>query len=265
MNEKTPGDLLTSVAADFAPAVSVAALGRALLPRPPTGRTGRPDRNWAATAGKTPVGVRNAPVEKLLRRLDVGLATDSQGMEQMARRAYERGSIVKWEHLTPGQRAEFTRRFTRMVEKRSPQYNWYASSIAAPMRRGVDRRVAEGILGHEVGHAVLDKLRKPGRQKWMRRLYAGGPLATGVLTGAASLGHDNTIGQDAALAAGGVLASLPQVVEETRASAIGARLLRLKGLAKLRAFRGVPTYILGALAPAMAIGARRGIDKLRDR
>ncbi len=265
MDEKTRNDLLTSAAAVVAPAVPAAALRKVLMPEHPTELNVGPDRTWAARAGKTRVGIRNAPVEKLLKRLDVGLAADARGMGQMAARVYERNDPGMWKHLTPEHRKEFIRTLARPVMKRGPQYNWYGSTIVAPMRRGVNRQVAEGILGHEVGHAVLDKLRKPRQQKWMRRLYAGGPAATGVLSAAAALGHDNTVGQDVALAAGGVLASLPQITEETRASAIGARLLRLKGLSKLRTFRGVPTYLMAALAPAMTIGARRGIDKLRDR
>lgn len=190
---------------------------------------------WEDVGPDTPVGIRKAPMKKFLRRLGVGLNT-----------GYSPGGprFTYWPDATGG-------------------------TVYAPISYYASRQAGEGTIGHEAGHAVRHNLRKNRLGRIFKALefktYPHVRKVNGVLAGLAGFMPVDSLAADAAVAGGGLLYALPQLSEEIGASRVGARLLRLKGLAKLRTFSGVPAYAINALAPAMAVGVRRGINKLRDR
>lgn len=187
-------------------------------------------RYWARTAGNTQLGPRAGhTVDHLLKRLNVHLLTDYYPL------------------LING-----------------PAYSPLNKTIIAGVRKGTSKADAQAILGHELGHAVRDRL--GAKSKLIKKFY--GPAGLGVTslaTLAAGLyGGKNDIA-DAIVASTGALAMSPVVYEELAASNVGARLLRLKGLSKLKTFKGIPSYLAAAAAPAIALGIRRGLNKLRDK
>lgn len=192
-------------------------------------------QEWKVTGGNTPVGIRSAPMRKFLRRLNVSLDTGDN----------RHGAAFSHYVGVPG------------------------GEVYAPIAPGVSYQTAKAILGHEAGHAVRHNLRNNRLGMIAKALksktYPHVQKVNGVLAGLAGFMPVDSLAADAAVAGGGLLYALPQLSEEIGASRVGARLLRLKGLAKLRTFRGVPTYAINALAPAMAVGVRRGINKIRDR
>lgn len=128
-----------------------------------------------------------------------------------------------------------------------------------------------GILAHELGHAIRfkrnytpfkDILRGEKTLNIMRR-------ASPVVTGIASLyplitGKESGV-IDTGLSLGALAASAPFLREEIAASVLGSKLLKGTGVSRLRAFAGLPTYLTLALAPAIAVGVRRGINRLKDK
>ena len=191
-------------------------------------------QEWKVTGGNTPVGIRSAPMRKFLRRLNVSLDTGDN----------QHGAAFSHYTGAPG------------------------GKVYAPIAPGVSCQTAKAILGHEAGHAVRHNLRKNRLGRIFKTLefktYPHVQKVNGVLAGLAGFMPVDSLAADAVVAGGGLLYALPQLSEEIGASRVGARLLRLKGLAKLRTFSGVPEYAINALAPAMAVGVRRGINKLRD-
>lgn len=187
-------------------------------------------RYWARTAGNTQLGPRAGhTVNHLLKKLNVNLMADYYP------------TFVNGPAYSPGNRI-----------------------ILAGVRKGTSKASAEALLGHELGHAVRDRLN--AKSKLIKKFYGAPGLGVASLaTIAAGLhGGKNDIA-DAIMASTGALAMAPTVYEELAASNVGARLLRLKGLSKLKTFRGAPTYLAAAAAPAIAIGIRRGLNKLRDK
>lgn len=195
---------------------------------------------WKVVGGNTPVGISRAPMRKFLRRLNVSLTTGDNRY----------GAAFLHYTTTPGGKAV------------------PGGKVFAPIAPGVSHQTSVAILGHEAGHAVRHNLRNNRLGRIAKALkcktYPHAPKVNCVLAGLAGLMPADSLVADAAIAGGGLLYSLPQLSEEIGASRVGARLLRLKGLSKLRTFIGVPTYAISALAPAMAVGVRRGINKLRD-
>jgi len=119
----------------------------------------------------------------------------------------------------------------------------------------------QGIAAHELGHALRSRygLARTG-------MYQGSKALTMLLGTLASLplSKRDASGRDAALwSAATAMASAPMLHEEIEASRWGSRLAGLKGLRRLGAFRGVPTYIATAATPGIVFGVRRLIDHIR--
>lgn len=185
-------------------------------------------RYWAGTAGKTQLGPRAGhTVDHLLKKLKV----------------------------------DFTCTDTPYY---APAFLGVPATLSAGVRKGTSKANAQAILGHELGHAVRDRL--GARSKLISRFYGvPGNSAAGLAAIAAGLFGGKNDTADAIMASTGALAMAPTIYEEMAASNVGARLLRLKGLSKLKTFAGVPTYLAAAATPAIAIGVRRGLKKLREK
>lgn len=117
------------------------------------------------------------------------------------------------------------------------------------------------ITAHEVGHAA-----RLASGKLRPRVYSGSKTLSHLLgyAGAvrASMSGDEISGGEAAgWQTAAALASMPMLNEEVQASRIGSRLAGLKGLKRLGAFRGVPSYIALASTPALAYIARKLVNK----
>jgi len=127
------------------------------------------------------------------------------------------------------------------------------------------------VLAHEYGHAKNNELYRKlfGGRIGANTFLIGGmaiparlgaPALGAVSTGATLLGND-----DVALATGlaGLGAGAPLVAEETLASARGALALKKLGMGgKLKAFIGLPTYIMDASLPALPIFGKKLVEKL---
>lgn len=130
---------------------------------------------------------------------------------------------------------------------------------------------AAPVLAHEYGHAKNNELYRKllGGRIGANTLMLGGimapaklgaPVLGAVSTGATLLGYDDT-----ALTTGlaGLGAGTPLVLEETLASARGAHALKKLGMGgRLKAFAGVPSYMMNASLPVLPIAGKKFVEKL---
>jgi len=136
-----------------------------------------------------------------------------------------------------------------------------AGAMFLGFKEGTPASVVRGITAHEVGHAA-----RLASGKLRPRVYAGSKLL-GQLLGlvgaarASMAGKEISGGEAAGWQTAATLASLPMLNEELQASRIGSRLAGLKGLKRLGAFRGVPSYMALASTPALAYFARKLVNR----
>lgn len=121
------------------------------------------------------------------------------------------------------------------------------------------RSAVEGITAHELGHAVRRSrgLLRPAAYRRSKLLASAIGSIGSLRTAYGDVGGDEASLWSAATG----LASLPMLNEEIQASRLGSRLAGLRGLRRLSAFRGVPTYLAAATLPALTYAARRLINK----
>ena len=122
-------------------------------------------------------------------------------------------------------------------------------------------KVVQGITAHELGHAYRNArgLSNLGRYKKSKILAS----LLGMAGTWSTASKDTGAGETAAWTAGTALSAMPMLAEEFNASRVGSKLVGMKGLGRLRAFMGVPSYAILAASPALTAAARKVIDKLR--
>lgn len=176
--------------------------------------------------------------------------------------------------LKPTERQHF-RDLVRTIEdtgvkivrkKMGPAYAPATNSIYIP-----GKTITPGVLAHEWGHALnaatLKKLGgKPLLNAWMSLYNAGRPLA--ALSSLAAL---STLGTGASedtvrnVGLAGAATQAPRIMEELIASTRGAaRLRKLNMPGKLKAFGGIPTYIVPAVLPMLPWFAKKLDPKLQE-
>lgn len=133
------------------------------------------------------------------------------------------------------------------------------------------KTVSPGVLAHEWGHALnaatLKKLGGKSLQKaWMALYGAGTPLS--ALSSIAAL---STLGTGASedtvrnVGLAGAATQAPRIMEELIASTRGAARLRKPNMpGKLKAFGGIPTYLVPAALPMMPWFAKKLDPKLQE-
>lgn len=128
-----------------------------------------------------------------------------------------------------------------------------------------------GFLAHETGHAknwkTAEKLLGKNGPKLHSLLYrlssAGSGAAAGIASLSALFGADDDIVRNVGIA--GSAAAAPMLAEEIVASARGANMLRkLKLPGKLKAFSGVPSYLVAAAAPMAPWLGIKAYDKITE-
>ena len=121
-----------------------------------------------------------------------------------------------------------------------------------------------GVTAHELGHVV----RLTGRRTpyWAYRLggWLGMGLASGGLSRMASA-KDPSLSEAAGWSAASAAGALPMLNEEIQASRIGSRLVGLRGLRRLAAFRGAPSYMAISAMPLVGYGVRKLVNMIRGR
>ena len=134
-------------------------------------------------------------------------------------------------------------------------------AMSVGFRPNTPEEVVRGITAHELGHAYRDArgLSNLGRYKQSKILSS----LLGIVGTWRTASKDTGTGETAAWTAGTALSAMPMLAEEFNASRVGSKLVGLKGLGRLRAFMGVPSYAILAASPALATAARKVIDKLR--
>lgn len=121
----------------------------------------------------------------------------------------------------------------------------------------------KGTTGHEIGHVYRSLSGKLHPTRYMLSKNIGGLVSA---VGALRNSRKDADPREAAFwAAGSVLSSAPMLNEEFQASRVGSKLIGLKGLRRLHAFKGLPSYIAGASAPGIAYGVRRLIERIRNK
>lgn len=130
-----------------------------------------------------------------------------------------------------------------------------------------------GVLAHETGHAKnFNDIAKLGdlAKKLHLASYGVGKVGTAAGTIAASLApllgaDDDTVRNIGLL---GSATSVPMLTEETVASIRGAKLLNaIKGVpfkGKLKAFMGLPSYLVAAASPMAPWAAFKTYDAIKD-
>lgn len=118
------------------------------------------------------------------------------------------------------------------------------------------------ILAHEMGHVTGPKWLSGKGSVFFRRMAP----RTNVLSSVGALAADDQ-GTAQTIANVGSALHLPTLVSEIDASRRGSKLLKtvggLKGMSRAKAYTGLPTYILHALVPQLAVqskGALGGYD-----
>lgn len=122
-------------------------------------------------------------------------------------------------------------------------------------------KVVQGITAHELGHAYRNSrgLSNLGRYKKSKILAS----LLGMAGTWRTASKDTGAGETAAWTAGTALSAMPMLAEEFNASRVGSKLVGMKGLGRLRAFMGVPSYAILAAVPALTAASRKVIDKFR--
>lgn len=145
---------------------------------------------------------------------------------------------------------------------RGGHFSPFAYSDQNVIWRGANDMTSAGILAHEYGHILNARDRKGSwTEKLHRPLYNMGFIAPGAAT--AALATAGLFGaSDKTLLYGGLLGSatsLPQIIEELRASHRGAKFLKEHGMSEEagRAWAGVPSYAINALLPLMPYLTRK--------
>jgi hypothetical protein len=130
--------------------------------------------------------------------------------------------------------------------------------------------IAQGTMAHELGHSRLQsKLYSKSRLLGKMNAFHPAVGQVGMLGGSigGSFGHMPT-------AIAGTAITLPQLLNEILASHIGGRTMlrthRPKGFGGklknyLSAYRGVPTYAIGASMPMGSYGIRKYLDQRREK
>lgn len=143
-------------------------------------------------------------------------------------------------------------------EKKGP-----AGMLLLGFKENTPASAVRDITAHEVGHVS-----RLAAGKLSPRLYGGSKILSSVLAAAglfhAATGREISGREAAGWQAATALAALPMLNEEVQASRVGSRLAGLRGLKRLGAFRGVPSYVAAASVPAAAYGARKLLNKLLD-
>ena len=133
--------------------------------------------------------------------------------------------------------------------------------VSVGFKPNTPEKVVQGITAHELGHAYRSSrgLSNFGRYKKSKILAS----LLGMIGTWRTASKDTGAGETAAWTAGTALSAMPMLAEEFNASRVGSKLVGLKGLGRLRAFMGVPSYAVVAAAPALTAAARKVIAKLR--
>ena len=118
-----------------------------------------------------------------------------------------------------------------------------------------------GITAHELGHAYRNSRGISNLSLYKKSKILASLL--GMIGTWRTASKDTGAGETAAWTAGTALSAMPMLAEEFNASRVGSKLVGLKGLSRLRAFMGVPSYAMLAAAPALTAAARKVIAKLR--
>lgn len=118
-----------------------------------------------------------------------------------------------------------------------------------------------GITAHELGHAYRNARGLSNISRYKKSKLLASLL--GMVGSWRTAYKDTGAGETAAWTAGTALSAMPMLAEEFNASRVGSKLVGLKGLGRLRAFMGVPSYAMLAAAPALTAAARKVIAKLR--
>ena len=234
--------------AGLAPVPFVAAVNRHTL------RSGVPlafvdDDPGAGKAAKTleSMKIEGVPLREWLSRRGVGLANKVSF-----------GGSLPGPMVMPrvGRAAAFLDSLGSIAdEKRGP-----AGMMFLGFKDSAPGSVVRGLTAHEVGHVA-----RLTSGKVKPHLYGGSKALSTVLglVGLirASTGREISGREAAGWQAATALSALPMLREEIQASRIGSRLAGLRGLKRLGAFRGVPSYIAAASLPAAAYGVRKLLNK----
>lgn len=133
------------------------------------------------------------------------------------------------------------------------------------------KTITPGVLAHEWGHALnaatLKKLGgKPLLNTWGALYMAGHPLsALSSIASLATLGTGASEDTVRNVGLAGAATQAPRIMEELVASARGAAKLRKLNMpGKLKAFGGIPTYLVPAALPMMPWFAKKLDPKLQE-
>lgn len=119
-----------------------------------------------------------------------------------------------------------------------------------------------GITGHELGHVDRFLRGKSNLGRYARSQKLSKII--GAIGAVRTADNNSSTGEKAGWIAGTALSALPMLHEEVQASRVGSKMVGLKGLSRLHAFKGVPSYAVVAGAPAISLGVRKLIDKARE-
>jgi hypothetical protein len=194
--------------------------------------------------------IEGVPLRKWLSNHGVGLAN-----------RVEFGGLVPGPLVMP--RVGAGRKFLDSLGDVTSEKKGPAGMMFLGFKENTPSSAVRDITAHEVGHVS-----RLAAGKLKPRLYGGSKILTNALatTGLlrASLGREISGSEAAGWQAATALAALPMLNEEVQASRVGSRLAGLRGLKRLGAFRGVPSYVAAASVPAAAYGARKLLNKLLD-
>ena len=135
------------------------------------------------------------------------------------------------------------------------------SSRFDPTENWAETGVDKGTVVHELGHA-MDAAVPTRLGLALRGLGHFGPR---IGTAGAVLADDPETRWR--IAGAGSLAALPMIMQELKASHIGSRMLKkrgVKGMARLSPYMGVPTYVAGATLPLAAAGLKGAYLRAKD-
>lgn len=145
---------------------------------------------------------------------------------------------------------------------RGGHFSPFAYSDHDTIWRGANDLTSAGVLAHEYGHVLNARDRKGSwTEKLHRPLYNMGFIAPKAT--AAALATAGLFGaSDKTLLYGGLLGSatsLPQIIEELRASHRGAKFLKEHGMSEETgaSWGGVPSYAINALLPLLPYITRK--------
>ena len=144
-----------------------------------------------------------------------------------------------------------------------PHFSHKNNTVHVTFKPTASDDIIRGVTAHGVGHAI-----RHNTGKLSTKIYGGSRSATSLLSLIGTLvnAQRDTSDRTSAIMTGATaLASLPMLNEELQASRVGSKLVGLKGLKRLKAFAGNPSYLAAAAAPGIAFGAKKILTRKKDK